>query len=322
MACLPVQRQGRTIGVLYLEHRRAAAIFTHQRLRTLRVLAAQAVASLESARLFDVMKRDIEARRQAQEQLSTALAQVEQLCGSLEAENSYLRRDLIANVSHDLRTPLASMRGYLELLSAKSDSLRPDQRDEYLGIAVRQSEHLATLIDELFELAKLDFKGMTLEREAFSLAELAADVLQKFRLAAESKRIELRLEAVPHPPFVRADLGLIERVLDNLISNAIRQTPPGGQVCVRLHQEGHRHFAQVSDSGPGIPSAELPFIFDRFYRGANGRTGTSGGAELGLAITKRILELHETTIEVQSDEKSGTRFTFSLPLHGALSVPA
>ncbi|TMH76376.1 MAG: GAF domain-containing protein [Betaproteobacteria bacterium] len=322
VACLPVQRQGRTIGVLYLEHRRAAAIFTHQRLRTLRVLAAQAVASLESARLFDVMKRDIEARRQAQEQLSTALAQVEQLCGSLEAENSYLRRDLIANVSHDLRTPLASMRGYLELLSAKSDSLRPDQRDEYLGIAVRQSEHLATLIDELFELAKLDFKGMTLEREAFSLAELAADVLQKFRLAAESKRIELRLEAVPHPPFVRADLGLIERVLDNLISNAIRQTPPGGQVCVRLHQEGHRHFAQVSDSGPGIPSAELPFIFDRFYRGANGRTGTSGGAELGLAITKRILELHETTIEVQSDEKSGTRFTFSLPLQGALSVPA
>jgi signal transduction histidine kinase len=317
VVCVPVQKQGRAIGVLYLEHRRAGAVFTPQRLRTLRILATQAAISLENARLVGGLKQEITERRQAQAQLGGALAEVERLKEDLEAENSYLRRDLIANVSHDLRTPLVSMRGYLELLAAKGETLDPDQRREYLGIAVRQSEHLTALVDELFELAKLDFKGMTLEREPFPFGELATDVVQKFRLAAERKRVGLHVEAAPHLPFVNADLSLMERVLENLIGNALQHTPAGGQVCVRLSAEGMRLSAQVADTGSGIPSADLPFIFDRFYRGADGRTRTSGGAGLGLAITKRILELHDTEIRVESDAKSGTRFAFSLPLHAA-----
>jgi signal transduction histidine kinase len=228
---------------------------------------------------------------------------------------------LIANVSHDLRTPLASMRGYLELLATRGEQLSASQREEYLGVAVRQSEHLASLIDDLFELAKLDFKGAQLEKEPFCFAELAADVLQKFRPAADGKQIALRLEATPRPPFVQADLGLMERVLNNLISNAIRHTPEGGQVTLRLRVEGNRLFSQVADTGHEISATELPFVFDRFYRGVNARTGGSAGVELGLAITKRILELHDTRIEVTSDGKSGTCFTFSLPLHPAVPLP-
>ena len=315
VACLPIRKQRRTSGVLYLEHCRVAAVFTPARLRTLHIFATQAAVSLESARLFDHLKREIAQRQQAQEQLGTALAQVEQLRDVLQEENTYLRRDLIANVSHDLRTPLASMRGYLELLSTRGQQLTPAQREEYLGVAVRQSERLASLVDELFQLAKLDFKGVQLQRDPFSAAELAADVLQKFQPAAADKQIELRLEAQPRAPLVQADLGLIERVLGNLVGNAIRHTPIGGVVTLRLQVEQDCLLVQVVDTGHGIAPGELPFVFDRFYRGAGARTGDTGGAELSLAIVKRILDLHGCAIEASSDGSSGTCFSFRLPLH-------
>jgi predicted ATPase/signal transduction histidine kinase len=309
--CLPLQRSGRALGVLYLEHRRVAGVFTPQRLSTLRVLAAQAAISLENARLFAAMKQEIAERQRAQ-------AEVERLGRELEAENTMLRRDLIANVSHDLRTPLVSMRGYLEVLAAKGSTLTPALRDEYLGIAVRQSEHLARLIDELFELAKLDFKGASIAREPFPLAELAADVVAKFALAAERGKVLLRIDAPPGLPFVDADLGLIERVLENLIGNALRHTPAGGRISVSLSAEGDAVLTQVADTGPGIASAALPFIFDRFYRGDGGQR-LDGGAGLGLAICKRIVELHGARIEVHSDARSGTCFSFALA--GCEAVP-
>ena len=314
--CVPVQRQGQSLGVLYLEHRHVSGVFTPQRLRTVRILAAQAAISLDNARLFADLRREVAEHCQARHDLSGALAEVEQLKDGLEAENTYLRRDLIANVSHDLRTPLVAMRGYLEVLAAKGDSLSCSQRQQYLGIAVRQSEHLATLIDELFELAKLDFKGMAPNREPFPLGELAADVVHKFQLAADAKRIGLRVEVPPQLPFVDADVSLMERVLDNLIGNALKHTPSGGLVSVRLCAQDGRVVTQVSDTGSGIPQAEQAFIFDRFYRGTNDRTSGSGGAGLGLAITKRILELHDTDIRVRSDAQAGTCFAFSLPAHG------
>ena len=152
--CVPAQHQGRLVGVLYLENRQVSGAFTADRTRVLHSLAAQAAIALENARLHR----------------------------ELEAENSFLRRDLIANVSHDLRTPLVSIRGYLELLAATGESLDDTQRRSYLETAVRQSEHLGVLIDELFELAKLDFKGLALQCEEFQIGELASDVLQKFQL--------------------------------------------------------------------------------------------------------------------------------------------
>ncbi|MBT2324667.1 AAA family ATPase [Variovorax paradoxus] len=312
--CAAVQRQGRSVGVLYLENSVLASAFTSDRIRVVRMLATQAAIALENARLFDGLKREVHEHRAARQQLGEALAQVERLKEDLEAENVYLRSELIANVSHDLRTPLVSLRGYLEILVLKGSELPADTRQSYVEIALRQSEYLATLIDELFELAKLDFKGLQLARETFQLPELAVDVLQKFQLEADRKEVTLRIEASEALPPVDADLGLVERVLDNLIGNALQHTPGGGLVRVSLRAEGERVIACVADTGSGIPEAELPFIFDRFYRVDEGRHRASGGAGLGLAIARRIVELHGCQIAVESRAAEGSCFFFGLPV--------
>jgi predicted ATPase/signal transduction histidine kinase len=315
LACLPVRQQGRALGVLVLEHRGVGAVFTPQRIDTLRILATQAAISVENARLVTGLQREIDERRQAQQQLGDALAEVQRLKDNLEAENSYLRRDLIANVSHDLRTPLVSMRGYLEVLATRGHSLEPAQRSQYLGIAVRQCEHLAALIDELFELAKLDFKGVVLACEPFAFAELAADVVQKFQLRAEQAGIRLGVEAAPGLPFVEADISLMERVLENLIGNALQHTPHGGCIAVGVAAADGALQVRVSDTGRGIPADELPFVFDRFYRGQG--AGRAGGAGLGLAICRRIVELHGGAIRAESDGRTGSCFRVDLPLNAA-----
>ena len=185
------------------------------------------------------------------------------------------------------------------------------QREQYLGVALRQSEHLATLIDELFELAKLDFKGVELQREPFCLADLASDVMHKFQLDAQARQVTLAVEAAPGLPWVDADLSLIERVLDNLVGNALRHTPPGGCVSLRATAADGAVRAEVCDTGCGIAAADLPHIFDRFYRGRDGKG--SGSTGLGLAITKRILELHGVCVQVDSRAGEGACFGFSLP---------
>jgi signal transduction histidine kinase len=309
---VPLQQQGRTTGVLFLDNTRVAGAFTGERVEVLRILAAQAAIALENARLVTGLKQEIDERRVAQDRLAGALAEVERLKQDLEAENSYLRRDLIANVSHDLRTPLVSIRGYLEVLAAKGDQLAPPQRRDYLAIAVRQSEHLGRLVDQLFELAKLDFKDMTLSREAFPLGELAHDVIQKFRLVAEGRGVHLEVEAPAALANVDGDLGLLERVFENLIGNALRYTPAGGSVTVRLTGGEDAVQVEVADTGSGIAAAELPKVFDRHWRGGDGCQTASTGAGLGLAITKRILELHGAPIGVESGDH-GTRFSFAVP---------
>jgi predicted ATPase/signal transduction histidine kinase len=312
--CVAVQKQGRLVGVLYLENSQLAGAFTAQRILVVRTLATQAAIALENARLFEGLRREIGEHEAARARLAEALAQVQRLKDDLEAENTYLRSELIANVSHDLRTPLAALRGYLEMLASKGGELPGPTQRSYVEIALRQSEHLATLVDELFELAKLDFKGVRLEREAFQPAELAVDVLQKFQLAADRQDVALRIEPGEAVPAVDADLGLVERVLDNLIGNALQHTPAGGSVTVSLRAEGKRLIACVADTGGGIPEDELPFIFDRFYRVDKSRARSGGGgAGLGLAIAKRIVELHGGELRVHSSAGQGCRFSFDLP---------
>src|SRR5436190_13612888 len=159
--------------------------------------------------------------------LAAALDEIERLRAGLDEGAASLRRDLVANVSHDLRTPLVAMRGYLEVLVTRGERLPAEQRQDYLAIALRQCEQLGRLVDSLFELAQLDFRGATLVRERFALAELVSDVVQKFALAAGDAGVELASRAEPGLPLVDADLGLIERVFDNLIDNALQHTPIG-----------------------------------------------------------------------------------------------
>ncbi len=229
----------------------------------------------------------------------------------LEAKDQ-LRRVLVANVSHDLRTPLATIHGYLETLLLKDSELEPEERRRYVEIATRHSERLGKLISELFELSKLDSQETELQGEAFSLAELIQDVTQEFQLIAREKEVDLHVELEPQLPFVWADIRLIERAVENLIENAIRHTPTGGSVTAALRLENDRVRVDVRDTGCGIPSEELGHIFDRFYRVKLNNESDYEGAGLGLAITKRIVELHDSEIDVTSQLDRGTTFTFSL----------
>lgn len=258
------------------------------------------------------------------------LAQVNHL-----KEVDAFRREMVANVSHDLRTPMAALQGYLETLLLKEDSLTPEQRRQYLDIALKKGERLNRLVSELFELARLDAKETTPRREPFSPAELVQDVVQKFRLDAEAKEIRFETNLSRELPFVFADIGLIERVLENLIENALRFTPAGGTVSVRLQKgkepprEGSltgpekpsgpsapedRVTISVSDTGCGIPEEDLPKIFQRFYQIDRNRPGGGGHSGLGLAISQKILELHGSDIAVQSRPGQGTTLTFHLPV--------
>jgi two-component system, OmpR family, sensor kinase len=226
-------------------------------------------------------------------------------------EVDLLRRELIANVSHDLRTPLASLQGYLDTLLLKEGQLTPVEQRRFIEIASKHSERLGKLVEELFELAKLDSQTTPIKVESFSMAELVQDVVQKFQLRAQQNGVALEAGVRADLPLVRGDIALMERVLENLIDNAIRHTPAGGSVTVSLVPENGRFAVQVADTGHGISEEHLPHIFDRFYR-APEASARSGGAGLGLAIAKRILELHGSTLSADSVLDRGTTFTFEL----------
>ena len=233
-------------------------------------------------------------------------------------ETDALRRQLVANVSHDLRTPLAALQGYLETLLLKEGALSPAQQREYLEIAAKHSERLSRLVYELFELAKLDSQEAPPHIEPFSLSELVQDIVQKFQLTAKTNQVRLQANFRGDLPFVSADIGMIERVFENLIENAIRCTPEAGAVTVDLVQGDGRIAICVKDTGCGIPPEELPYIFHRFYKRPYGSgEEKSGGAGLGLAIAKRSLDLHGSSLEVESTPGVGTTFTFHLPVNQA-----
>lgn len=224
------------------------------------------------------------------------------------------RREAVSNVSHDLRTPLAALQGYLETLQMKEGSLSDVERRDYLATATRHAQRLSKLVSELFDLARLESGTLELHLEAFSLAELVQDVAQQFDLVAQKKGVRLEVVLGEARPFVRGDIGLVERAMENLIDNALRHTPGGGRVTVAL-LPGERARVRIADTGEGIAPDELPHIFDRYYRAPrSSEQEPSSGAGLGLAITRRIVELHGGTIEAQSAKSDGATFTFSLPL--------
>jgi signal transduction histidine kinase len=217
------------------------------------------------------------------------------------------RRELVANISHDLRTPLTSLHGYLETLRVKSDQLGEGERLRYLDIALGQSRKVGQLAQALFELARLEAGMVKPEMETFSLAELVQDVFQKFELAAEARRQCLLPDIAPDLPVVNADLGMIERVLTNLLDNAIRHTPEDGTITVQLRRAGSGVEVQVSDTGPGIPASLQGSLFRRPSQSAG-----LGDGGLGLVIVQRILQLHGSDIRLVREAGAGAVFRFEL----------
>ncbi|WP_020406981.1 sensor histidine kinase [Hahella ganghwensis] len=220
-----------------------------------------------------------------------------------------LRRELVSNVSHDLRTPLATMQGYLETLTLKFDHLNADKRRQYLQVAYRHTRNMTRLVSQLFELSKLEAGRVEPRMEVFSMAELLSDIRQDFELIAQRKNIALTLETSDQDGCVQADIELIQRVLQNLLDNALRHTPRGGRIALGIEQREKVVEVRLTDSGQGIPVSEIPLVFERFYQSESGQyQGRQGGAGLGLSIVRRILELHGSSIRVHSIESQGACF--------------
>jgi signal transduction histidine kinase len=223
------------------------------------------------------------------------------------------RREMVANVSHDLRTPLTSLHGYLQTIHNKADGLPKEERQRYLEVAVRQSEKIGRLAEELFEVAKLECDATLLQCEPFCLPDLIQDLLQKFMLIAQQSDVRLFVDLQAELPWAMTDISLVERVLTNLIDNAIRHTASGGEIRTSVTLEGDRLFVSVADTGAGIAPEYLPKLFDSDSLFSRFRGKRSGG--LGLIIVGKILALHGSTVQVDSALAQGTRIWFDLPGH-------
>ncbi|MEN1785221.1 MAG: HAMP domain-containing sensor histidine kinase [Bacteroidota bacterium] len=224
-----------------------------------------------------------------------------------------LRRDLIANISHDLRTPLAIIQGYIETLQMKEPSLSAEARMDYLGKINSSGERLSKLIAQLFEYSKLEANQIEPQKEPFLISELANDVHRNYQVLAKKKDITLLLHMDTPVPLVFADISLVERAIQNLMDNALKFTPEGGQVTVAIHPSDTDVEIAIRDSGPGIAKADQQLVFERYRQSKTGKE--KEGAGLGLAIVRKIMDLHNARIQVFSKPDEGTTFSFSLPIY-------
>ncbi len=242
-------------------------------------------------------------------------ARVEQQIADLH-EAARQHRELVGNISHDLRTPLSSIQGYVETVLLAGDRLDAEARAAHLRTALRHAGQLGQRIASLFELSTLDAGRVVPHFEVFCLAELLQDVVHGYEVQARQRGISLQLDGGSHlRTRVRADIALIERVLQNLIDNALRHTPAGGSVTLSLAGTGPTVEVGITDTGSGIAADHLPHIFERYW---HGHDDTPAGAPervggLGLAIVRRILELHGSMVQVHSALRSGSSFRFVLP---------
>ncbi|MBI5653142.1 MAG: HAMP domain-containing protein [Chloroflexi bacterium] len=240
-----------------------------------------------------------------------------QVMQAREKELEHARRALVAAVSHDLRTPLTSLRAMIEAINDGVVS-EPENVKRYLMLAQTEIQNLARLVDDLFELTQLDAGALNWTKEPGSLHDLISDTLETMHAQAAAKQIKLCGEVDPTIDPVPMHALKLQRVLSNLLQNAIRHTPAGGTVSVAAHDRGARAEIEIADTGEGIAPGDLPHIFEPFYRGETSRardpsTRSGDGAGLGLAIARGIVEAHGGAIRVESEIGKGSRFVFTLP---------
>lgn len=235
----------------------------------------------------------------------------ERIAAQLESlrRSDEIRRELFANISHDLRTPLTAVQGYVDTLLAKQN-LSDADRTMYLRIVQRQAGQLSSLVDQAMDLARLDAPEMQPSLGDFSLDELASDVVAEMRPLLDRKELQVPIEAPSTPLRITGDANLVGRALRNLLANAIRVSPNGGSIRVRVAANPANADVTISDQGPGVPAEEIEHIFGRFYRGADAGANSVG---LGLAIVRRIVELHAGSISVENRAEGGATFRLTFP---------
>jgi len=284
------------VGVLNIYCERVA-FFTEDIRRLVESAAAAVAIAITNARLFST-------ERQRVTELAHALEQ--------QRELDRLQREFIQNVSHELRTPLALIRGHAEVLeSGWMGELAPEQK-ESVGVIARRSLMLTRLVNDI--IGVLEIEQRELIRAPVDLAPLVRAGLAEFRAAAENAGLVLTTEIVPELPPISGDAMALRRVLDNLVSNALKFTPAGGRVTVRLCPGADTLMLEVADTGIGIPADQLEHIFERFYQVDGSATRKYGGMGLGLALVKQVVEAHGGQITVTSEVEAGSTFTVVLPV--------
>jgi two-component system phosphate regulon sensor histidine kinase PhoR len=223
-----------------------------------------------------------------------------------------LRRDFVANASHELRTPIAAVRSATETLRGGALD-EPDAAIRFVDIIERNAQRLQTLLEDMLELSKLESNEFKLKRERVELASVVPIVLALFRERAEKKGVRLAAELPREPMAVVGDARALEHVLSNLVDNAIKYCPQGARIVVRAASAGERVKLVVVDDGPGIAPEHLPRVFERFYRVDAGRSRELGGTGLGLSIVKHMVEAMRGRVAVESQVGRGATFTVSLP---------
>jgi len=221
-----------------------------------------------------------------------------------------LRRNMVTDVAHELRTPLSNIRGYLEAL--QDGVVEPERH--VIDSLYEEAMHLNHLIDDLQELSLAEAGQLRLERQPVALADVVHRVIEAVRARARAGEIELQTDLPEDLPLVDIDPQRIGQVLRNLLDNALTHTPPGGEIAIAAHADAQWVEVCVRDTGSGIAAKDLPYVFERFYRADRSRSRATGGAGLGLAIVRQLVQAHGGQIEVESEAGQGARFIFTLPV--------
>lgn len=227
-------------------------------------------------------------------------------------ENDRVRRELLAHLSHDLRTPLATMQGYIETMVIKGETLSAFERANYLETAQRNGMQLKRLIDQIFELAHLEDGQVTVSLETFAIGELLHDIIAKFSLKAKEKNINLRLQPQQCRFIVYSDIAKLERIITNLLENAIRHTDENGEVAIVVSQLTDKIKISVTDNGSGISKEDIAYIFDARYRASNAIEDNTTHTGLGLAISQKLSKILNSELYVDSKLGQGSSFSLSL----------
>jgi two-component system sensor histidine kinase BaeS len=284
---------------------------THRRLQALQESARAVGSGATGVRAPETGGDEVTALARAFNEMA---GQLEQRTQALEAIDR-TRRQLVADVSHELTTPLAAIRGYVETLSMPEVSLNDDTRARYLKIVSDETDRLEHIIGDLLDVARLEGGGGTLAIEDVPVAQLFERLRPRHKQVLDQKSITLQTSEPTPGLIVRGDPKRLEQAVQNLVANATRHTPAGGCIIVSATEKADGVVLAVEDTGPGIPAEHLPRVFDRFYKVDVSRTGTAwpSGSGLGLSIVRAIVERHGGTITASNASSGGARFEIRLP---------
>jgi signal transduction histidine kinase len=285
----------------------------HNRLRTLE----------QAARALGEGRADVRATETGGDEVSSLARTFNRMAADLDSraaaltESDRARRQLLADVSHELMTPLSAIRGYVETLGMTDLPLDQGTRHQYLGIVEEETHKLEAIIGDLLDLARLEGGGDTLRDEPVSVADLFVRVADRHLPAMRDRGVVLERDMAPGTPPIRGDAARLEQALQNLAANAIRHTPPGGRVVLHASPADNGVRIVVRDTGPGIPPEHLARVFDRFYKVDASRAGTAvpSGSGLGLSIVRAIVERHGGTVTASNAPEGGAEFELVLPAY-------